>query len=137
MTSYSRVGAVTGGNKGIGLAIGKHCYKQSIMTANNLVRQLALQYPKSSLNNGPLLIYLLARDKSRGEAAVQQIQDDAELKKSKALVSGGGLSDVKYQSLDITDSKSIQDLAVLLKKQHPDGIDFGEYITLSSNTLGR
>ncbi len=29
------------------------------------VRQLALQYPQSPLNSGPLLIYLTARDTSR------------------------------------------------------------------------
>lgn len=49
---FTRIAAVTGANKGIGLAV---------------VRNLALQYPSSPLyNGGPLLIYLCARDRSRG-----------------------------------------------------------------------
>lgn len=69
--SFSRVAVVTGTNKGIGLAI---------------VRQLALAYPSSSsLNAGPLLIYLPARDKSRGEAAVKEIHSDSQLAKAQAL----------------------------------------------------
>lgn len=109
MTSYSRVGAVTGANKGIGLAI---------------VRQLALQYPKSSFNNGPLLIYLTARNEERGKAALESIREDVQLKKAKALRSEGGLTDVKYLNLDISSKQSIQDFAAHLKTEHPDGIDF-------------
>ncbi|KAF6824074.1 carbonyl reductase [Colletotrichum plurivorum] len=107
--SHSRVGVVTGANKGIGYAI---------------VRQLALQYPKSHLNNGSLLIYLTSRDKSRGEQALAGIQDDADLKKTKVLSMQGGLAEVRYHQLDISDSKSIADLAAFLKKEHPDGVDF-------------
>ena len=92
MTSYSRVGAVTGANKGIGLAI---------------VRHLALQYPKSQYNNGPLLIYLTARNEQRGKAAVDSINSDAGLKKAKALRADGGLSEVKYLPLDINSQDSI------------------------------
>ncbi|RMZ82799.1 hypothetical protein DV738_g1604, partial [Chaetothyriales sp. CBS 135597] len=56
MPAYSRVVAVTGANKGIGLAI---------------VRHLALQYPSSAFNTGgPLLIYLTARNEQRGKQAV-------------------------------------------------------------------
>jgi carbonyl reductase 1 len=109
MTSYSHVGAVTGANKGIGLAI---------------VRQLALQYPSSSYNNGPLLIYLTARNEERGKAALESLKEDAQLKNAKALRSQGGLTDVKYLNLDISSNQSIQDFAALLKTEHPDGIDF-------------
>lgn len=109
MTSYSRVAAVTGANKGIGLAI---------------VRQLALQYPKSSFNNGPLLIYLTARNEERGKAALDTINSDATLKKAKALRADGGLSEVKYLPLDIDSQESIQSFASQLKTDHPDGIDF-------------
>ena len=83
---FSRVAVVTGANKGIGLAI---------------VRQLALAYPSSSLNKGPLLIYLAARDQSRGEAAVKDIHNDPQLAKAQALDTYGGLSTVKFHELDI------------------------------------
>lgn len=100
---------MTGANKGIGLAI---------------VRNLALQYPKSPLNNGPLLIYLTARDKGRGEAALQALHEDAQLIKAKSLVGEGGLSDIKYHTLDIADTNSIKAFAEHLKTSHGDGIDF-------------
>ena len=108
MPQFSRVAAVTGANKGIGLAI---------------VRNLALQYPSSAFNNGPLLIYLCARDKGRGEDAVRTLADDAQLKKAGALAQNGGLTTVKYHGLDISKTKSIQDFAGFLKKEHPEGID--------------
>lgn len=98
-----RIAVVSGANKSIGFAV---------------VRQLALQYPSSKFNNGPLLIYLTARDQGRGEKAVQQLQEDAQLKKAKALVSDGGLSTIKYRQLDISDKQSIDDLADYLKKEH-------------------
>ncbi|KAJ4368946.1 hypothetical protein N0V83_006028 [Neocucurbitaria cava] len=107
--TYSRVGVVTGANKGIGLAV---------------VRQLALQYPKSPLNNGPLLIYLTARDKGRGEAAVKDLEQDTQLKNAKALKANGGLSEIKFHALDITDSSSIKTLVDDLKEAHGDGVDF-------------
>ncbi|PSN61155.1 carbonyl reductase [Corynespora cassiicola Philippines] len=107
--AYSRVGVVTGANKGIGYAI---------------VRLLALQYPKSPLNNGPFLIYLTARDQGRGEAAFNSLQDDDQLKQAKALMADGGLSEIRYHALDITDSNSIKNFVAYLKKEHGDGVDF-------------
>lgn len=109
MSAYSRIAAVTGGNKGIGLAC---------------VRQLALQYPHSSFNNGPLLIYLTARNKERGEKALKDILDDPQLKQAKALQKDGGLSSVEYLPLDIDSEDSIKDFTVHLKREHPEGIDF-------------
>jgi carbonyl reductase 1 len=88
------------------------------------VRQLALQYPKSPLNNGPFLIYLTARDKGRGEAAVKELQQDAQLKQAKALKADGGLSEIKFHAFDVTDKDSVKTLADHLKAAHSDGIDF-------------
>ncbi|KAF2185178.1 carbonyl reductase [Zopfia rhizophila CBS 207.26] len=107
--SYSRIGVVTGANKGIGLAI---------------VRQLALQYPESPLNNGRLLIYLAARDQSRGESALQSLYEDIDLKKAKALQTDGAFSEIKYHALDITDTRTIESFAQHLKQAHGEGIDF-------------
>jgi carbonyl reductase 1 len=107
--SYTHIGAVTGANKGIGLAI---------------VRQLALQYPQCPLNNGPLLIYLTARDKGRGQAAVKSLHEDSQLQKAKALRSDGGLTDIKYHDLDISDTMSIRRFSDFLRKEHEGEIDF-------------
>ncbi|OWY44930.1 NAD(P)-binding protein [Alternaria alternata] len=89
-----------------------------------IVQQLALQYPKSPLNSGPFLIYLTARDQGRGEAAVKDLEQDAQLKEAKALKADGGLSEIKFHLLDITSSSSIKTLADHLKQAHGDGIDF-------------
>jgi len=88
-----------------------------------IVRNLALQYPNSAFNNGPLLIYLTARDRGRGEQAVKDLQNDAELKKAKALASEEGLASIQYHGLDISKPKSTTDFASFLKGEHPDGID--------------
>ena len=109
MTDHSRIGVVTGANKGVGLAI---------------VRQLALQYPKSRYNDGPLLIYLTARNEERGKEALEAMMRDPQLKRAKALRGDGGLIDVKYLPLDIESKQSIGEFATFLKKEHPHGIDF-------------
>lgn len=106
--SYARTALVTGANKGIGLAI---------------VRNLALQYPSSSFNDGPFLIYLSARDQKRGEDAVESLHQDVQLKKAKALAEYGGLSTIKYHGMDISKPESIRDMAKFIEKEHPQGID--------------
>ncbi|KAK5118063.1 hypothetical protein LTR62_004109 [Meristemomyces frigidus] len=108
MTSPARVAAVTGANKGIGLAI---------------VRNLALQYPKSPLHSGPFLIYLTARSAERGAEAVQALNDDAQLKQAKVLARDGGNTTITFRELDISRTESIQDFSAFLKQQHPNGLD--------------
>jgi carbonyl reductase 1 len=88
------------------------------------VKQLALQYSNSSLNKGPLLVYLTSRDQSRGETAVASLTRDAALGKAKALSQDGGRADIRYHQLDISDSSSIERFGEHLKSAHPDGVDF-------------
>ncbi|KAK5132823.1 hypothetical protein LTR08_008625 [Meristemomyces frigidus] len=108
MAVQSRVAAVTGANKGIGLAI---------------VRNLALQYPSSPLHSGPFLIYLTARSAERGAEAVKTLNNDPQLKKAKVLAQDGGETTIKFRELDISQSKSIQAFSEFLKTEHPEGID--------------
>ncbi len=84
---------------------------------------MALQYPSSSFNSGPLLIYLTARDQGKGEAAVKALQDDPQLKKARALARDGGLASIKYYPLDISKRQSIMNFASFLKEEHSEGID--------------
>jgi carbonyl reductase 1 len=125
--SYSRISVVTGANKGIGLAIGMCSnFFYGILFSSftrPLVRNLALQYPSSTFNNGPLLIYLTARNTSRGEAAVKALYSDDQLIKAKALRKDGGLTDIRYHDLDISEPNSIKVFGEFLVKEHPDGID--------------
>ncbi|RMD44510.1 hypothetical protein DV735_g724, partial [Chaetothyriales sp. CBS 134920] len=108
MPAYSRVAAVTGANKGIGLAI---------------VRHLALQYPSSAFSTGPLLIYLTARNEKRGRLALESILNDQQCREAKALRTHGGLTEIEYLPLDIDSQDSIQQFASTLRQRHPDGID--------------
>jgi carbonyl reductase 1 len=129
--AYKRVAAVTGANKGIGLAIGTAQAISNMRAPTYFllirvrlpVRNLALQYPRSALNDGPLLVYLTARDRGRGEAALQRLQTDRQLQSAKALAQDGGLTDVQYHQLDISDGGSIASFCDFLKKEHPEGID--------------
>ena len=87
------------------------------------MRNLALQYPKSSLKSGPLLIYLTARSSTRGEEAVKTLLSDPQLKAAGALKQDGGLTTITFHSLDIIDENSIYNFKDLIRREHPDGID--------------
>lgn len=87
------------------------------------VRNLALQYPKSSLNSGPILIYLTARSSARGEEAVKTLLSDPQLEAANALKQDGGLTTITFNCLDIIDENSIHNFKDFIKKEHPDGID--------------
>jgi carbonyl reductase 1 len=67
---------------------------------------------------------LTARDKSRGEAAVDALKNDAQLKQAKALKAEGGLAEIKFHIFDVTNNASIEALAGHLKEAHEYGIDF-------------
>ncbi|TIA11072.1 NAD(P)-binding protein [Aureobasidium pullulans] len=108
MAVQFRVAAVTGANKGIGLAI---------------VRNLALTYPSSPLRSGPLLIYLCARSASRGAEAVKTLQNDPQLKQAKVLAEDGGDTTITFHEFDVSDKSSIHAFRDFLQKEHPDGID--------------
>ncbi len=114
MSATPHIGIVTGANKGLGLAI---------------VRQLALQYPSSALyeNDGGkgLLIYLTARDKGRGEAAVKFLEEeDPLLKKMGALRRNRGSTEIRFHPLDIRDTMSIRGFRDYLGREHSGGVDF-------------
>ena len=68
-------------------------------------------------------MYLTARNKERGEAALQSLLQDKQLLQAKALSKDGGLTEIKYQSLDISQTKSIQEFRTFLEGEHPQGID--------------
>lgn len=87
------------------------------------MRNLALEYPKSPLHSGPLLIYLTARSAERGAEAVETLNNDPQLQKAKALAQDGGETTIKFQTLDISNTDSIHEFASFLKQEHPDGID--------------
>jgi carbonyl reductase 1 len=55
---------------------------------------------------------------------LQELHEDTQLKDAQALSKDGGLSEIRYHQLDITDSKSIQTFAEHLRQAHGDGIDF-------------
>lgn len=55
---------------------------------------------------------------------MKDLEQDAQLKKAKALKSDGGDTEIKFHALDITESNSIDSFAEDLKKAHGDGIDF-------------
>jgi len=111
--------------RGIGFAIGSpaNLPYANLPLTTLLVRGLALQYPQSALNDGPFLVYLTARDRGRGEAALQQLQTDGQLKGAKVLSQDGGPTELKYRQLDISDSQSINSFCEFLRKEHPEGID--------------
>ena len=129
MAILGRVAAVTGANKGIGLAIGVYSDPRPTNSPadtfpNHTVRNLALTYPTSPLRSGPLLIYLTARSAKRGAEAVKTLQNDLQLKNARVLAADGGDTTIKFAELDISQPQSIQHFTEFLRKENPEGIDF-------------
>lgn len=89
----------------------------------HVVRNLALDYPKSALKSGPFTIYLTARSASRGAEAVETLNGDPALKQAGVLARDGGDTTIKFHALDISQEQSIRDFRDALKKEYPDGID--------------
>ncbi|KKY24421.1 putative carbonyl reductase [Diplodia seriata] len=83
-----------------------------------LLRNLALQYPASALNTGPLLIYLTARDASRGQAALKTLEADDQLLKAKVLQAQGGPVSLAFKELDVSKNASIDAFARDLQQAH-------------------
>lgn len=71
-----------------------------------------------------MLVYLTARDVSRGEAALEGLRADPALREAKALGEHGGATDVRFHQLNIMDSGSVQALVDDLKAAHSEGVDF-------------
>lgn len=88
-----------------------------------IVRNLALEYPKSKQESNSLVIYLTARSDERGQAAVKELLSDAQLKDAKVLDKDGGNVQITFHALDISQTKSIQNFRDYLKQHHPSGID--------------
>ena len=55
---------------------------------------------------------------------MKNLQHDDQLKKASVLAKDGGLTDITYHQLDISQTNSIRSFADFLKKEHPQGIDF-------------
>lgn len=87
------------------------------------MRNLALQYPQSSLNSGRLLIYLTARSSAHGEEAIKSLYSDPQLNAAKALDHLGGLTAIKFGRLDISDLDSIRSFKTIVIEENPEGID--------------
>lgn len=106
MTSPACIAVVTGANRlnGVGLSC---------------VRRLALQYPSSKFNRGPLLIYLTSRNKESGEAAVEAVTRQIQ----EAAAKDSPPVEVKLGVLDIESQDSISMFAASLAANHPGGID--------------
>lgn len=61
---------------------------------------------------------MTARDQSRGQKAVEELQHDKQLLSAKALQKDGGLAEIRYAALDIADKKSVENFAAFLKREH-------------------
>jgi carbonyl reductase 1 len=68
---------------------------------------------------------LTARDPSRGQKALEDLRNDPQLQQAQALQSDGGLTNIVFHPLDISDDKSIHAFGIFLAKEHEGGIDFG------------
>lgn len=66
---------------------------------------------------------MAARSSDRGEEAVEILHSDPELNAANALDHRGGLTAIKFGSLDIDDPDSIRSFRDLVIEENPQGID--------------
>jgi len=69
-------------------------------------------------------VYLLSRDKGRGEDALKQVLNDPKIKRQRVLRGDGGESEVRLGELDITSERSLGEFVEFLGREHSGGIDF-------------
>ncbi|CAO1613977.1 unnamed protein product [Parajaminaea phylloscopi] len=118
--STSKVAIVTGANQGIGYGI-----------ASRLARlwptsYYASQSPASSSSPSPLTLYFTARNVERGQQSFEALRKELQEQKTSdgnaVLSEDGGLTQLIFHQLDITDAGSRQALRDTLKKDQ-GGLD--------------
>jgi carbonyl reductase 1 len=61
------------------------------------------------------------------------LQQDSALLAARALRAEGGLSEIVFAPLDISDATSVAEFADFLKAEHPAGIDIGPALRSKTN----
>ncbi|KAF2090610.1 carbonyl reductase [Saccharata proteae CBS 121410] len=121
MPVYSRIAAVTGANKGIGLGIIRNLaltYPTSPLASSTTVSTSSTATTDTGTSPATLLIYLTARSATRGLQALQSIEEDEDIQQAGVLVKDGGSVEVKFRELDIGSKRSVEGFAEWLGREH-------------------